>query len=357
MTNSHAAIILRENAPLAPYTTLGIGGAARFLVEAVTEGQVIEALDFATGRRLPVFVLGGGSNVVVSDEGFPGLVIRIALHGVEQENGNLTAAAGEDWDAIVRRCVGQGLAGIECLSGIPGTIGGTPVQNVGAYGQDVSEVIASVRALDREKHRLVELSNEECGFAYRTSIFNTVCRDRYIVLSVRYELRPGGEPRIAYPDLNRRFANLPGTPGLDEVREAVLLIRRSKSMVITPDDPDARSAGSFFKNPIVPACRAAEVEEAARRCGVLINGEIMPQYPAPGGAVKLAAAWLIEHAGFAKGYARGRVGLSSKHTLALVNRGGATAQELLDLMWDIQIAVRDRFGVELAPEPVFVGFA
>ncbi|MBZ5495241.1 MAG: UDP-N-acetylmuramate dehydrogenase [Acidobacteriia bacterium] len=357
MRQSPFPVVFRERVPLAPYTSLGIGGPARYLAEVETEAQVIESLEFGEARKLPVFILGGGSNIVASDAGFDGLVVRIALRGIRHKSGGVfVAAAGEEWDPFVRRCVEHGLVGIECLSGIPGTVGGTPVQNVGAYGQEVGEVIVAVRALDRNARHVVELNNKACGFAYRTSIFNTACRERYVVLSVTYALRAGDKPRVAYPDLIRYFSDRTDSPSLAEVREGVLHIRDRKSMVIRPGDPNARSAGSFFKNPLVPADKAAQAEEAARCRGSLKRGEIMPQYPMPEGMVKLSAAWLIENAGFTKGYSRGRVGLSSRHTLALINRGGATAQELLDLMRDVQSAVRHFFGVELVPEPVFVGF-
>jgi UDP-N-acetylmuramate dehydrogenase len=357
MKQSPSPLIVRENVPLAPFTTLGIGGPARFLIEAQTEAQVMEALDLAVARGLPVFVLGGGSNILVSDAGFPGIVIKIALRGMEQTDDRLVVAgAGEDWDPFVRRCVEQELAGIECLSGIPGTVGGTPVQNVGAYGQEVSEAIVSARVLGRKTRRVADVSNKECRFAYRESIFNTSHREHYIVLSVTYALQAGGKPRIAHPDVVRYFAGRTDLPSLAAVREAVLRIRESKSMVARPGDPNARSAGSFFKNPIVPINTAAKIEEAAKRHGLLQEREAMPRQAMPGDMEKLPAAWLVEHAGFAKGYSRGRVGLSSKHTLSLINRGGATAQELVDLMRDIQTAVLVLFDVELAPEPVFVGF-
>jgi UDP-N-acetylmuramate dehydrogenase len=357
MMQSLFHVVFREHVPLAAYTTLEIGGPARFFAEVGTENQVVEAFEFAEARNLPIFILGGGSNILVSDAGFDGLVLRMALRGIKQQAGDaVVAAAGEDWDAFVRWCVEHGLAGIECLSGIPGSVGGTPVQNVGAYGQEVGEVIVSVCALDRTRRQVVTLSNQDCGFAYRTSIFNASQRERYVVLTVSYDLRTSGEPRVAYPDLVRHFADRSDPPSLGEVREAVLSIRGSKSMVIRPEDPNSKSAGSFFKNAFVTPDMVQKVEEVARRRGTLKRGELMPQYPMADGGVKLSAAWLIEHAGFAKGYARGRVGLSSRHTLALINRGGATAQELLDLMRDIQSAVRASFGVELIPEPVFVGF-
>jgi UDP-N-acetylmuramate dehydrogenase len=357
MMQSQFPLIFREHVPLAPYTTLGIGGPARFFAEAGTETHVMEALEFARTGSLPLFILGGGSNIVVSDAGFDGLVIRITLLGIRRKrSGLITAAAGEEWDQFVRWCVEHDLAGIECLSGIPGSVGGTPVQNVGAYGQEVSEVIHSVRVLDRGRQKVVELNNEQCGFSYRTSIFNTTKPQGFVVLAVSYELRPGSAPRIVYPDLRRLFAEKTNLPGLIEVRDAVISIRKSKSMVLRCDDPDSKSAGSFFKNPFVSSVTARQAEEAARQRGTLNRDEVMPRYPMPDGTLKLSAAWLIEHAGFVKGYCRGRVGLSSHHALALINRGGATAQELLDLMRDIQEAVRAQFDLELTPEPVFVGF-
>ncbi len=357
MRSSPATLDFRENVPLAPFTSLGVGGPARLLAEAQTEAQVIDALEFAELHGLQVFILGGGTNILVSDAGFPGLVIRIAVPGIEKAtSGLVTAGAGEEWDPFVSRCVEQNLAGLECLSGIPGTVGGTPVQNVGAYGQEVGEVIVSVRAVDRKTRRVVVMSNEECGFAYRTSVFNTGDRNRYVVLSVTYALRAAGEPQITYPDLLRNLAGRTGRPSLAKVRAAVLRIRESKSMVLRPGDPNGKSAGSFFKNPVVPQDRIPPIEDAARRLGRIPAGESMPRYAMPDGMIKLPAAWLIEHAGFAKGYSRGRAGLSSKHALALINRGGATAQELLDLMREIQSAVHQSFGIELIPEPVLVGF-
>jgi UDP-N-acetylmuramate dehydrogenase len=358
MRSSPANLDFRENVPLAPFTSLGVGGPARFLAEAQTEAQVISALEFAGDHGLQVFILGGGTNILVSDAGFPGLVIRIALRGIEKSTGGIvTAGAGEEWDPFVSWCVEQNLAGLECLSGIPGTVGGTPVQNVGAYGQEVGEAIISVRALDRNTRRVVVMSNKECGFAYRAGVFNTGGRNRYVVLSVTYALRPAGEPQINYPDLLRSFAGCTERPSLADVRAAVLRVRESKSMVLRPGDPDSRSAGSFFKNPVVPQERIPPIEDAAGRLGRMPAGESMPRHAMPNGMIKLPAAWLIEHAGFAKGYSRGRAGLSGKHALALINRGGATAQELLDLMREIQYAVHQSFGIELVPEPVFVGFA
>jgi UDP-N-acetylmuramate dehydrogenase len=341
------AIEIRENVPLAPLTTLRVGGAARYFAFARSEADVVEAFDLAARDNHEVFVLGGGSNILVSDDGFPGLVIHINLEGVSRDGTVVTVAAGEDWDPFVAFCVQNDLAGVECLSGIPGFVGGTPVQNVGAYGQDVSETIVSVRCFDRSKNEFVDLANKDCGFGYRTSIFNTTERDRYVVLSVTYELTPNGRPKIEYKDLRDHFGKR--EPTLAEVREAVLKIRRSKSMVIDPDDPNSRSAGSFFKNPIIPNSFLSDIEERL----VIQN---VPHFRVNDTEVKIPAAWLIENAGFFKGYMHGNAGISANHSLAIINRGGAAAAEIISLKNEIQDAVRKRFGIELQPEPVFVGF-
>lgn len=335
---------IEENVPLAPLTTLGIGGAARFFVRAETEEDVLSALGFALENSLGVFVLGGGSNVLVSDDGFDGLVLQIALKGIIPNTESLTVSAGEDWDAFVEHCVDNNLAGVECLSGIPGFVGGTPVQNVGAYGQEVSETIVSVRCIDRTRNDVVELSNADCAFTYRTSIFNSTERERYIVLSVTYKLTVGGEPKVAYKDLLKFFDGK--KPSLAEVRDAVLDIRREKSMVIDARDPNSRSAGSFFKNPVVEVSKLEEIRQ---------SHENVP-YFAFGDKVKIPAAWLIENAGFHKGYKLGNAGISTNHTLALINREQATAAEIIALKGKIQTDVAARFGIEIVPEPVFVGF-
>ncbi len=350
---------LIENQPLAPFTTLGVGGPARFFIEANDEAQILGALELAEVNGWPVFVLGGGSNILVADEGFPGLVVRIALKGIrfdEKDSGKVKVAAGEDWDTFVLRCVDQSLAGVECLSGIPGTVGGTPIQNVGAYGQDVSESIVSIRALDREDRAVRQLEAGECGFSYRASIFNTEQRDRYIVFSVVFALRPGGLPCLRYTDLRRRFAGKGIPPSIAEVRHAVMEIRTSKAMVLRPDDPDSRSAGSFFKNALASQEAVRKIEESARANGRLGDHETLPQFETPNGMLKLPAAWLVERAGFTRGCTRGSVGLSSKHALAIVNRGGATARDVMNFMREIQSGVNAAFGVNLVPEPVFVGF-
>jgi len=268
----------------------------------------------------------------------------------------VTARAGEDWDDFVRQCVERDLAGVECLSGIPGFVGGTPVQNVGAYGQEVSETIVSVRALDRRTERVVELSNADCGFTYRTSIFNSTERDRYIVLAVTYSFELQGEPAIRYPDVQNFFADSNQKPGLRKVREAVRTIRARKGMVISPVDPDCRSAGSFFKNPVITRGEFARIEMSAKAQGMIREDEHAPSFPAGDDKLKIPAAWLIERTGIQKGYSRGQAGISSKHTLAIINRGGATARDVLDLADEIQGRVLNRFGIALLPEPVFVGF-
>ena len=351
--------LLEENKPLAPLTTLGIGGPARWFLEATTENQVAEAAVWARERGIRLFVMGGGSNLVVADSGFDGLVVHVALRGIHAEDANdgsgqriVQAAAGEDWDQFVSRSVKDGCAGIECLAGIPGTVGGTPVQNVGAYGQEVASTIERVRAFDLSQHSWVEFRASECGFSYRHSRFNSVDRGRFVVTRVNYRLTPGGEPTLRYADLQRAFA--PDTrTSLAEVADAVRRIRQSKGMLLVEGDPDCRSAGSFFKNPVV-------TEECASRIAE-ITGKEPVRFPAGGGKgnagkVKIPAAWLIEEAGFTKGYARGAAGISSRHTLALINRGGATAREIMDLAGSVAAAVRGRFGIALEMEPVVVGF-
>jgi len=337
-------IDVQQNVPLAPLTTLMVGGSAQYFFFAETEDQVADAFAFAKSKTLDIFVLGGGSNVLISDEGFDGIVLKIALKGIEPEGVTLTVAAGEDWDNFVAYCVEHNLAGVECLSGIPGFVGGTPVQNVGAYGQEVSETIVSVRCFDRKTEEFITLTSAQCGFAYRTSIFNSTERDRYIVLSVTFKLRKGGEPKIVYKDLKEYFGD--SKPSLGEVRDAVLKIRRSKSMVIDANDPNSKSAGSFFKNPIVEKNKLDELRAIYTNIPFFEFGD----------KVKVPAAWLIENAGFNKGFTLGNAGISSKHTLALINRGTASSVEIINLKKEIQRVVEEKFGIALQPEPVFVGF-
>jgi len=347
---------IRENIPLAPLTTFQVGGPARYFTEASTQHDVEDAVIYAADRRVPLFVLGGGSNLVVADTGFPGLVLKIGLGGIKMEGDAVyRVAAGENWDSFVAATVSRNHAGLECLSGVPGSVGGTPVQNVGAYGQEVSQTIVGVRVLEPSTGKLLELDSTACGFAYRTSIFNTTHREKYIVLEVLYRLRPDGKPDVQYADVKRYFSDAGiSSPTLQQVREAVRAIRQSKAMLLVSGDEDCRSAGSFFKNPVVAAAEADRIQAlAAQR----VPGKAFPRYPAQDGNVKLAAAWLVEQAGLNKGYSRGPVGISRKHSLALVNRGGATARDIVALKDEVQNKVFDVWGVQLHPEPVFVGFA
>ncbi len=344
---------LREHVPLAPLTTFQVGGPARYFQAAKSAEEIRTAADWVRSRQLPLFVLGGGSNLVVSDDGFPGLVLRIAIAGIEErrQDGKVVfeAGAGEEWDTLVARAVAKDCAGIECLSGIPGTVGGTPVQNVGAYGQEVSETVTEVLALDLADGQVRCLCNPACGFEYRSSVFNTSERGRYIILRVTYELELGGEPRIEYRDLKQHFAGK--KPTLAQTREVVRQIRLSKAMLIVEGDEDSRSAGSFFKNPVLNPETYSDLVTRAERRGLEV-----PSYPMLPQQYKVPAAWLVEQAGFRKGHTHGAVGISRRHALAIVNRGGASAADIIELKNEIQYAVRDQFGIELTPEPVFVGF-
>jgi UDP-N-acetylmuramate dehydrogenase len=344
---------------LAGYTTLGVGGPARALVTAASEAGLIEAIRAAEAAGEPVLLIGGGSNLVIADDGFPGTVIHVATRGVGYRPAagdanvvDVTIAAGEDWDGVVAATVAEGLAGLESLSGIPGSTGATPIQNVGAYGREVADVITRVRAYDRRDGQITIIPNERCSFAYRTSLFKPV--PRYAVLDVTFRL-----PRQAL-SLPVRYAELAAELGLglgerapvSEVRAAVLKIRARKGMVLSPGDHDTRSAGSFFTNPVLPAGQLAQVEAAA----VARGAGPVPRFEAGDGLVKVPAAWLIERAGFARGYgAPGPARISAKHTLALVNAGGATTADLLALAREIVAGVRAAFGVTLTPEPILVG--
>jgi UDP-N-acetylmuramate dehydrogenase len=342
-----------ERVPLAPLTTLGVGGPARWYVEARGEEDVTAACEWARRRGVSLHVLGGGSNVVVGDQGVDALVLRIALRGLEmREEGPtalVTAAAGEPWDPLVEATVERGWAGLECLSGIPGLVGATPIQNVGAYGQEVGETLVEVRAFDRRSERVVVLDNRDCAFTYRDSLFKSGEPERYIILTVTYRLRRDGVPTVRYADV-RRDLEARGKPhaSLADVRRSVLAIRRSKSMVIEAGDENRRSCGSFFTNPVVTAAQADRVQALAGEAA-------MPRWPQPDGRVKLAAAWLIERAGFHRGHRDGPVGLSTRHALAIVAHDGARAGDVIRLARTIQAAVEDRFGVRLTPEPVFWG--
>jgi UDP-N-acetylmuramate dehydrogenase len=348
------ALAVGERVPLAPLTTLGVGGSARWFVRADDEATVVAAHAWARERGVALRVLGGGSNLVVADAGVEGLVLQVALRGVavrETEGAvEVTAAAGESWDTLVGTTVERGWAGLECLSGIPGLVGATPIQNVGAYGQEVSDTVTAVRALDTGRGEIVSVPAARCGFAYRDSTFKREPPGRWVVLAVTYRLRPAGAPTLGYADVARHLAAAGvSRPGLADVRRAVLAIRRTKSMVLDdPLDPNRRSCGSFFLNPILDPDEAAAV--AARAADPAI-----PRWPQPDGRMKLSAAWLIERAGFSRGERQGPVGLSTRHTLAIVVHDGARARDVLAFARRVQAGVQARFGVRLAPEPVFWG--
>lgn len=344
---------IRENVILAPYTTLKVGGPAKYFIEAESEDTLSAAMQLVHTANAKFLILGGGSNLLIADQGFDGYVIHISLKGIRFDDlGNychVTAAAGENWDDFVAQCVEKDLTGVECLSGIPGSVGGTPVQNVGAYGQDVSQTILAVRCFDRVANKIVEFDNASCRFAYRRSIFNFIERGRYVVLSVTFALKKHASPKLAYAELKERFDER--EPTAAEVRNAVLQIRRSKSMVIDESDPNSRSAGSFFKNPELTHEEFAKLAELAASEDI---GEV-PSF-ASSKKRKVPAAWLIERAGFYKGYKLGNAGISENHALAIINRGDAKAADIVGLKNEIRSAVRDKFSIELVPEPVFVGF-
>jgi UDP-N-acetylmuramate dehydrogenase len=331
---------VRRGAPLAELTTLRVGGPADRLVEVADADELVAAVREADESGRPLLVLGGGSNVVAPDEGWPGDVVLVRSQGISRVGDELTVQAGHDWDAVVAHAVGAGLAGIEALSGIPGSTGATPIQNVGAYGQEVAQTITAVRVWDRAEKAERVLSRADCGFAYRDSRLKRE-PGRLVVLEVTFALVPGGESRpVLYAELARTLGvEVGGTAPLADVREAVLGLRRGKGMVWDEAEADSRSAGSFFTNPVVPASRAVE------GC---------PSWPTDDGMVKLSAAWLVQHAGFARGTREGRVGTSSKHSLALTTEDGATAAELLAFADTVVATVRERFGVTLEREPTAV---
>lgn len=342
---------LQRDVPLAPRTTLELGGPAELFLEARSLEALQAAMRWAEGEGRPVTFLGGGSNAIVPDEGVRGLVVAMATRGVEvtrkdADTVHVRAQAGEDWGAFVSRAVGEGWAGVECLAGIPGQVGSTPIQNVGAYGQDVSHTVVRVGCIDRLSGERVERSAEECAFRYRDSDFKRH-PGRFVVTDVTFALREGGSPLLTYRELVERA---PSAPSLEAVRALVVDLRRAKSMVLDPTDPNRRSAGSFFTNPIVDAEQAAAVAAIAARREL---GPV-PEWPAEGG-VKLSAGWLIERAGFPKGSRRGPVGLSTKHALAVVHHGGGTTAELLAFGEAIAAAVRNEFGVTLEREPRLLG--
>jgi UDP-N-acetylmuramate dehydrogenase len=340
---------------LASRSTLGVGGCAAHYARVTSDAELGQALDFAQQQKLPVRVLGGGSNIVVADAGFDGLVIDMATRGIfAHPDGpavDVRVHAGEPWDELVEAMVSEGYQGLECLSGIPGRVGATPIQNVGAYGQEVSETITRVVALDCVDRKRLTFSTDECRFTYRDSVFKSVEPGRFIVTEVTFRLSVGGTPAIRYAELERWFGDRGvQTPSLSAVRDAVIGLRRAKSMVVDPSDPDARSCGSFFVNPILSK------DEFTRFSQLAQNEGDVPNFPQENGRVKLSAGWLIEHAGFPRGTRDGRVGLSSKHALALVAHDGARAQDIVIFARRVQAGVLGRFGIRLESEPVFWGF-
>jgi UDP-N-acetylmuramate dehydrogenase len=344
---------MTRDVPLAPFSTLGVGGAAEWLTSITAPDGIVTAHAWSRERGAPLTVLGGGSNVVIADAGIRGLVLHNRLDGMafwkDSDDTLVTAGAGEPCDNLVAACVARGLAGVECLSGIPGGVGGTPIQNVGAYGQQVADTVETVTAFDVEDGAMRTLPSAECRFAYRTSRFKTDEAGRWIVCAVTFRLR-AGDPLVSYPDVRMQLEQRGiASPTVADVREAVLAVRRRKGMVIDAADADTHSVGSFFVNPILTDDHRERIASA--------SGQPVPGFGLSDGRVKVPAAWLIEHAGFTRGTADGAAGISSKHTLALINRGGATAADIVRLAVRIKRTVADRFGVLLRPEPVFLGFA
>jgi UDP-N-acetylmuramate dehydrogenase len=348
---------IQENVSLAPYTTLRIGGPARFFANIPRWEDLAEAVTFARQRDLPVFVLGGGSNLLVTDAGFPGLVIQPGWDPTIvpriRDGETVVVSATTDWNDFVRGICQQGISGVECLAGIPGLTGGAPIQNIGAYGQEVSRVIRLVDAFDTETMTFVGLHPADCCFGYRSSIFNTTCRNRYIVTSVSFGFDPNATPNLSYPDLAKYFAECASdgeAPTPLDVYRAVREIRHRKGMLLVEGEQDCRSAGSFFKNPVIPTSALDRIAASLK-----IDPAVIPNWPVGEGFTKVAAAWLLENAGFHKGFALGEAGISSRHTLALINRGHATAGDIIALRDRIRETVNARFGIQLEQEPVQLG--
>jgi UDP-N-acetylmuramate dehydrogenase len=349
------SLAIQENVPLAGFTTFGVGGPAHRFVEVATQEEAARALAFASEHQLQFFVLGGGSNVLVSDSGFPGLVImnRIKGFSVVGDGGSVlvTAGGGEDWQEFTDRCVAEGWQGIECLAGIPGTVGASPVQNIGAYGQEVAQTIVQVEALETATGNVVHFAKGECGFGYRSSIFNSTEAGRHLITGVTFRLVPGGAPHIAYRELEERLV-AKAAPTLDEVRDAVLSIREGKGLIIREGFDSFKSAGSFFKNPIVTLDEYERIARVVEEAGGFANWA----WPMEPGAVKISAACLIQCAGFNRGQRKGAAGISPRHTLILVNYGGASAGEIIAFAVEVRQLVFERFGVHLLPEVRLIGF-
>ncbi|MDG1400063.1 MAG: UDP-N-acetylmuramate dehydrogenase [Candidatus Binatia bacterium] len=351
-------ISVRRGIPLRDCTTLELGGPATYFFEAMRDEEIPAALAWADQNKQRLTTVGGGSNIVVADAGLAGLVLRIGTRGIRREpvaDGEVwSIAAGENWDDIVAAAVTAELSGIECLSGIPGRCGAAPLQNIGAYGQEISETLVQVQVIDRTTHHAATLAADELAFAYRDSRLKRES-ERWIVTGITLHLRSRQAPALRYPGLEQAV-RARGPITLASCREAVLELRRSKSMVYDPTDPNHRSAGSFFLNPILPEAQVAALEVDARTQGVLAPTSTIPTFPATPGCRKIPAAWLIEHSGFSRGQTEGRVGLSSRHTLALINHGGSSTDELLAFARTIRDGVENQFGVRLEAEPVMLGF-
>lgn len=346
---------IEENHPLASLTTFNVGGAARFYASVDSETALIEALDFAKSRSLPILVLGGGSNVLVSDSGFEGLVIHIAIMGItsrsEGDHCVVHAGSGEEWQGFVDWCVSENLQGLECLAGIPGAVGASPVQNIGAYGQEASETIINVKALDIATGKPVLLSNELCRFGYRTSIFNSTSAGRYVITGVTFRLKRNGKPVIKHRELADRLQEASDST-IRQVRDSVLAIRAGKGLLAREGYERFRCAGSFFKNPVLPAERSKEIEEMVSKAG----GGACASWPSGPDEVKISAAQLIQSAGFRRGYRQGNVGLSPKHTLIIIAYPEATGWELAEFAEEVRRKVKEKFDILLKPEIRLVGF-
>ncbi len=356
-----SSLVIQEQVPLAPYTTFRIGGPARYFCEVTSQDELLEAVTFARERNLPLFVLGGGSNLLVTDSGFDGLVLHIKIEGGVIIDGyrddmprktsvTYQVPAGMDWNAFVLRVAEAGVTGIECLAGIPGLVGGAPIQNIGAYGQEVSTSILFVYALDLETLDFVMLPSKVCGFAYRRSIFNTTHRNRYIITSVTFQLDLHATPTLRYADLQNYFAGRGSALKPIDIYHAVREIRHGKGMLIVEGEADCRSAGSFFKNPVIPESLLTQIATTLE-----IPADKIPHWPAGESLIKLPAAWLLEKAGFTKGFQLGNAGISSRHTLALINRGNASAADIQRLRDTIQEKVKTLFHIQLEQEPVQLG--
>lgn len=357
----YKTLAIEENIPLAEFSTLRVGGPAQYFTRVSNETDLQNAILFARENSVPLFILGGGSNIVISDNGFPGLVIANKINGVEiRHDGNsvlVRAGAGESWDNIVQECVKENLAGIECLSGIPGTVGGAVVQNIGAYGQSIHEVITEVRAMNIETGETTQLNNKDCLFRYRDSLFKSSGAGRFIVSGASFRLTQNEAPNISYHDLKNYFSDAAIKPSLADIRKTIIDIRGKKGFVLLPGYAQHKSAGSFFKNPVMPKTLFDKIRE--KISAEKKQGECKDPWfwILPSEEIKISAACLIERAGFAKGYRIDNVGISPHHPLAIINCGHASTQEIINLAKNIQKKVQKKFDILLEPEVIFVGFS